>query len=116
MRPDLVGFTLIIDDIVRPDGTTYMQQLGGGGECWWVECIRQRGVGGWVQGGGLFRTVMPHRPQSFTVNCWIVLTGPQTMFGFQLVSQCLGHPPRPLGLAAGVGSNLPDACKVLTLP
>lgn len=29
---DYVGFTLIIDDIVRPDGTTYMQQLGGGGQ------------------------------------------------------------------------------------
>jgi hypothetical protein len=33
MQPDLTGFTLIIDDIVRPDGKTYMQQLGGGGEC-----------------------------------------------------------------------------------
>lgn len=28
---DCVGFTLIIDDIVTHDGTTYMQQLGGGG-------------------------------------------------------------------------------------
>lgn len=28
---DLVCFTLIIDDIVLPDGTTCMAQLGGGG-------------------------------------------------------------------------------------
>lgn len=31
MQQDCIGFTLIIDDIVLPDGTTYMQQLGGGG-------------------------------------------------------------------------------------
>jgi hypothetical protein len=28
---DLVGFTLIVDDIVYPDGTTRMGVLGGGG-------------------------------------------------------------------------------------
>lgn len=31
---DCVCFTLIIDDIVLPDGRTCMQQLGGGGESW----------------------------------------------------------------------------------
>jgi hypothetical protein len=29
---DAVGFTVIIDDIVLPDGRTCMEQLGGGGE------------------------------------------------------------------------------------
>jgi hypothetical protein len=29
---ELVAFTLIVDDIVRPTGKTYMGQLGGGGE------------------------------------------------------------------------------------
>jgi len=29
---ELVAFTLIVDDIVRPTGKTYMEQLGGGGE------------------------------------------------------------------------------------
>ena len=28
---ELVGFTLIVDDIVYPDGTTRMGVLGGGG-------------------------------------------------------------------------------------
>jgi hypothetical protein len=28
---DLVSFTVIVDDIVYPDGSTRMQQLGGGG-------------------------------------------------------------------------------------
>jgi hypothetical protein len=27
-----VGFTLIVDDTVHPDGTTSMEQVGGGGE------------------------------------------------------------------------------------
>ncbi len=29
---DLVAFTLIVDDMVFPDGSTQMGQLGGGGE------------------------------------------------------------------------------------
>jgi hypothetical protein len=33
------------------------------------------------------------------------------MFGYQLISQCLGHSAR-LGLAAGVGADLPPDCKV----
>lgn len=57
--------------------------------------------------GGGFSWVFQHS------SSLLVPAGPQTMFGFQLVSQCLGHPPRPLGLAAGVGHDLPDACKVL---
>jgi hypothetical protein len=67
---DLVGFTLIIDDIVLPDGQTCMAQLGGG--------------------------------------------GPQTLFGFQLVSAVLSPQNQPcsVGLAAGVGSDLPEACEV----
>lgn len=67
---ELVGFTLIIDDIVLPDGQTCMAQLGGG--------------------------------------------GPQTLFGFQLVSAALsaGNKPCNVGLAAGVGKDLPEPCKV----
>ncbi|KAF6266108.1 Ribokinase-like protein [Scenedesmus sp. NREL 46B-D3] len=66
---ELVGFTLIIDDIVLPDGRTCMAQLGGG--------------------------------------------GPQTLFGFQLVSAALSphNNTCSVGLAAGVGRNLPDFCK-----
>lgn len=66
---ELVGFTLIIDDIVLPDGQTCMAQLGGG--------------------------------------------GPQTLFGFQLVSAALSAENKPcnVGLAAGVGKDLPGPCK-----
>ncbi|WIA36336.1 hypothetical protein OEZ86_007657 [Tetradesmus obliquus] len=66
---ELVGFTLIIDDIVLPDGQTCMAQLGGG--------------------------------------------GPQTLFGFQLVSAALSAENKPcnVGLAAGVGKDLPEPCK-----
>jgi hypothetical protein len=71
---ELVGFTLIIDDIVLPDGQTCMAQLGGG--------------------------------------------GPQTLFGFQLVSAALSplNLPCSVGLAAGVGIDLPEPCKVRRLP
>jgi hypothetical protein len=67
---ELIGFTLIIDDIVLPDGRTCMAQLGGG--------------------------------------------GPQTLFGFQLVSAALSAQSEPcsVGLAAGVGNDLPEPCKV----
>lgn len=64
---DLVCCTLIIDDIVLPDGESCMAQLGGG--------------------------------------------GPQSLFGFQLVSRCLQR-HTSVGLAAGVGDDLPDQCKV----
>ncbi|GAX73153.1 hypothetical protein CEUSTIGMA_g606.t1 [Chlamydomonas eustigma] len=63
MELDCVCFTLIIDDIVFPDGTTCMAQLGGGGS--------------------------------------------QSLFGFQLVSGSKGL----VGLAAGVGTDLPESCK-----
>lgn len=33
------------------------------------------------------------------------------MYGYQLISQCLGHTAQ-LGLAAGVGADLPAASKV----
>lgn len=36
------------------------------------------------------------------------------MFGFQLISRCLGHTAK-LGLAAGVGADLPSDCKVRPL-
>ncbi|PRW20960.1 26S proteasome regulatory subunit [Chlorella sorokiniana] len=59
---DLVGFTLIVDDIVNPDGQSSMGRLGGG--------------------------------------------GPQTLWGFQLQRRQEAH----VGLAAGVGPDLPAAC------
>eukprot|EP00775_Hariotina_reticulata_P005970 gene5970-6209_t len=68
--PDLVAFTLIVDDIVRPTGKTYMEQLGGG--------------------------------------------GPQALFGFQLISACClqqQHQLPAVGLAAGVGHDLPCQCQ-----
>ena len=66
-RIECVFFTLIIDDIVFPDGTTCMAQLGGGGS--------------------------------------------QSAFGFQLASMAQGIVSK-VGLAAGCGGDLPDACKV----
>ena len=67
MDLDCVFFTLIIDDIIFPDGSSCMAQLGGGGA--------------------------------------------QSAFGFQLVSHALGFNAM-LGLAAGVGPDLPASCKV----
>mmetsp|Transcript_37508 Transcript_37508/g.110813 ORF Transcript_37508/g.110813 Transcript_37508/m.110813 type:complete len:182 (+) Transcript_37508:484-1029(+) len=60
---DCVCFTLIIDDIVLPDGRTVMAQLGG--------------------------------------------SGAQSLFAFQLVN---GQRTR-VGLAAGVGPDLPSSCQ-----
>ena len=37
---ELVAFTIIIDDIVLPDGTTHMGQLGGSGpQTQWVRWL-----------------------------------------------------------------------------
>lgn len=66
---DLIGFTLIIDDIVLPSGRTCMEQLGGG--------------------------------------------GPQTLLGFQLISNSLKRSNARVGLAAGVGNDMPELCKVI---
>lgn len=60
---DFVSFTLIVDDIVFPDGSSKMAALGGG--------------------------------------------GPQTAFGYQL--WCFKE-ARRVGLAAGVGPDLPEEC------
>lgn len=60
---DLVAFTFIADDLVYPDGTTHMAQVGGG--------------------------------------------GPQTLFGYQLYQT----QPVAVGLAAGVGADLPLPCR-----
>ena len=61
LAPDLVVFTVIVDDLVFPDGTTKMGVMGGG--------------------------------------------GPQTAFGLRC------HPADlSVGLAAGVGADLPAAC------
>lgn len=57
-----VCFSLIVDDLVFPNGTTSMGQLGGG--------------------------------------------GPQSLFGYQLYHKQLQH----VGLAAGVGADLPGTC------
>ena len=66
---DCLFFTLIIDDIVFPDGATCMAQLGGGGS--------------------------------------------QAAFGYQLVaSAAAGLPRSRVGLAAGVGADLPESCRV----
>ena len=65
---DCLFFTLIIDDIVFPDGTTCMAQLGGGGS--------------------------------------------QAAFGYQLVSSACGAKESRVGLAAGVGSDIPESCRV----
>lgn len=61
---ELVCFTLIIDDVVFPDGSTRMQLLGGG--------------------------------------------GPQSLWGYQLARQQRAK----VGLAAGVGADLPISCEV----
>ena len=63
-----VFFTLIIDDIVVPDGATCMAQLGGGGS--------------------------------------------QGAFGYQLVASARGAEGIRVGLAAGVGQDLPESCRV----
>ncbi|KAK9815220.1 hypothetical protein WJX72_000160 [[Myrmecia] bisecta] len=63
MPLDCVCFSLIIDDVVLPDGTTHMGLLGGG--------------------------------------------GPQTLFGYQLQT----GQQACVGLAAGVGADLPQACR-----
>ncbi|GFR44587.1 hypothetical protein Agub_g5864, partial [Astrephomene gubernaculifera] len=60
---ECVCFTLIVDDIVLPNGETVMEVLGGG--------------------------------------------GPQTLFGYQLVT----NQTASVGLSAGVGPDLPPKCK-----
>lgn len=98
---DCVGFTLIIDDIVRPDGTTYMQQLGGGGQSLLAPPATAVAAN---KHPGCFPTTLDRpRPNPST--------GPQTMLGYQLVSKCLGQTAK-LGLAAGVGADIPAVGKV----
>jgi hypothetical protein len=63
---DYVTFSLIVDDIVWPDGHTAMARLGGG--------------------------------------------GPQTAFAVRMWTS----KQRTVGLAAGVGIDLPELCKVWT--
>lgn len=61
---EVVCFTVIVDDIVLPNGETVMEVLGGG--------------------------------------------GPQTLFGYQLVT----GQTAAVGLSAGVGPDMPERCKV----
>lgn len=127
---DCVGFTLIIDDIVLPDGTTFMQQLGGGGKLRVVFTAGSRPDGPpWCTQAHLTSCtprkvpdapVPPlsnHTPAPLAKLClklpcllyplFILCAGAQTLFGFQLISQvCLGCVAK-LGLAAGVGTDLP---------
>jgi sugar/nucleoside kinase (ribokinase family) len=100
----LVGFTLIIDDIVLPTGTTFMQQIGGGGA--WRVCELQ----GTLTRATADARLRAHLPLTRCAHA-APPAGPQTLFGFQLVHTCLAGAPAQLGLAAGVGGELPAACR-----
>jgi hypothetical protein len=43
-------------------------------------------------------------------SCWRCMAGPQTLFGYQLAT----NQTTTVGLAAGVGHDMPASCKVIS--
>jgi hypothetical protein len=96
-----VCFTVIIDDIVFPDGRTLMGALGGGGADLHVQhfALLKASTSAVYQIQKCVSVLISHR---------CALSGSQSLFGYQLY-----HEQRTrVGLAAGVGTDFPPACKV----
>ena len=95
-----VCFTVIIDDIVFPDGRTLMGALGGGGAHLHVQHLVRVDA---------FKT-----PSHQVQNCVPVEfprcapSGAQSLFGYQLYHEQRAR----VGLAAGIGIDFPPACTV----
>jgi hypothetical protein len=96
-----VCFTVIIDDIVFPDGRTLMGALGGGGANLHVQhSVLLKAF------TSAFNKEQMCAPMLTFHRC--PLSGAQSLFGYQLY-----HKQRTrVGLAAGIGTDFPPACKV----
>lgn len=128
------GFTLIVDDTVHPDGSTSMEQVGGGGAaarhaacphlCLAMAAVAANAAGlqaacvepcSTLLTSGLSALMLSPqavlaltRPFAFVHAATPCAPGPQTLWGFQLMRQGDAR----VGLAAGVGKDMPRSVKV----